>query len=80
MIHAENFPQNELQLAPVVLSRVGTQAAEPMADLKLVAREHTADPGELTLSIPQVLLGFGVATASLSVFIWALVKLWLFER
>ena len=80
MIHAENFPQNELQLAPAVLASIGTPAAEPMADLKLVVGEQAADPGEVTLSVPQVLLGFGVALGSLSLFIWALVKLWLFGR
>jgi hypothetical protein len=51
-----------------------------MADLKLVVGEQAADPGEVTLSVPQVLLGFGVALGSLSLFIWALVKLWLFGR
>lgn len=80
MIHAENFPQNELQLAPVVLTSIRTQGAQPMADLKLVAREQAADPGQITLSIPQVLLGFGIAMGSVSVFIWALIKLWLFGR
>lgn len=80
MIRAEDFPQNELQLAPVVLTHIGTQAREPMADLKLVAREQSAVPDQLTLSMPQVLLGFGVAMGSVSVFIWALIKLWLFGR
>ena len=80
MIHAENFPQNNLQLAPAVLTRIGTQAAELKVDLKLVARAQAADPGEITLSIPQVLLGFGVAMGSVSVFIWAVIKLWLFGR
>ena len=80
MIRAENFPQNEFQLAPAVVTGIGTQAKEPIAELKLVAREQAADPGEIALSIPQVLLGFGVAMGSVSVFIWALIKLWLFGR
>ena len=80
MMHAENFSQNQLQLAPVVLTSTGAQAKTPMVDLKLVARERAADPGQITLSLPKVLLGFGVAMGSVSVFIWALIKLWLFGR
>jgi hypothetical protein len=80
MIHAEHFPQNELELAPAVLTSIRTQAAEPMVELKLVAREQAGNPGGITLSIAQVLLGLGIATGSLSVFIWALIKLWLFGR
>jgi uncharacterized protein (DUF2336 family) len=71
MIHAEDFRK---QLAPVILT---ARAKEAVA---VSARERVSSPGGITLSVSQVLLAVAIAIGSLSLFIWALVKLWLFGR
>jgi hypothetical protein len=80
MIHAEDFRENPLQLAPAVLTGLGPLPKEATTGLKVSVTERVSDRGELTLSGSHVLLGVAVAMGSLSLFIWALVRLWLFGR
>lgn len=80
MIHAEELPKNQLQLAPVVLTVMGERAKDTVVERNRAAREQVGNPSEISLSVSHVLLVAAVAMGSITLFIWALVKLWLFGR
>jgi len=58
-----------LQPRPVTIHRQASAAAQ-----------RALKPYEINLSVSQVLLGLATAAGSLSLFVWALVRLWLFGR
>lgn len=80
MIQAEDFQKSQLQLVPGVLTVIGPQPKKAITELKVSAPERVLNSGEITLSVSQVLVGTAVALGSITLFIWALVKLWLFGR
>lgn len=59
-----------LQPHPVTLNR----------QIPTVAVENALKPYEINLAVSQVLLGLVAGVGSLSLFVWALVRLWLFGR
>jgi hypothetical protein len=84
MLHANEIRkgQEQIQFSLAVLEgarlqpRPGAVNRQPSA----VTAEHALEPYEINLSVSQVLIGLVAGVGSLGLFVWALVRLWLFGR
>jgi len=79
MFHAEKIHN---AAAPIQFSMTVVETAQmPLGPEITVAAEplSTRRPGELNLSGPQVFVGSVSALGALGLFLWAVIKLWLFE-
>ena len=78
MIHADEIQDGPGQIQ---FSMTLVETAEMPRDASMGAAEQPSSgrPGELTLTGSQVLAGFVSALFTVSLLLWALIKLWLFE-
>lgn len=79
MIHAHEFQKSPLPFAPAGLSVVDGPH-NVVSNQNLPAPVLIPRTGAITLSFPQILFGFAAAMGSIMLFIWAVVRLWLFGR
>ena len=84
MLHANEIRkgQEQIQFSLAVLEGARLQP-RPIAvnrQTSAIAAQSALKPYEINLSISQVLLALAAGVGSLSVFVWALVRLWLFGR
>jgi hypothetical protein len=80
MIRAEEIRTNggQIQFSLAALGATGLQTkARSRQMATAVARD--ANRYELNLSAERVLIGFATAGGFIGVFLWALIRLWLFE-
>jgi len=80
MIHAEEIRKNngQMQFALRALGASNLQAKARAAQMPIAVAQD-ASRYQLELSAERVLVGFAAAGGFLGVFIWALIRLWLFE-
>jgi hypothetical protein len=70
--------QNQIYFSLAVLEAARLQPKPGTRRQTLSITETPFRPQELNVSGPQVLVGFVSALACMGVFVWALVRLWLF--
>jgi hypothetical protein len=80
MIHADEIRKdnNQMQFALAALGASNLQAKATIAKKTAVAAAN-ASTYQLNLSAERVLVGFAAAGGFIGIFMWALVRLWLFE-
>jgi hypothetical protein len=84
MLHANEIRkgQEQIQFSLVVLEGARLQPRPVAVDRQpsAIAAQRALKPYEIDLSVSQVLIGLVAGVGSLSLFIWALVRLWLIGR
>jgi hypothetical protein len=84
MLHANEIRkgQEQIQFSLAVLEGARLQP-RPVAINRQTSPavvQRAVKPYEINLSVSQVLLALVTATTSIGLFVWALVRLWLFGR
>jgi len=72
--------QIQFSLAVLEGARLQRRPAAIRRRTSAAAAERALKPYEINLSLAQVLLGLVTGVGSVSLFVWALVRLWLFGR
>jgi len=80
MIHAEEIRENDAQMQ-FALAALGAAHLQPRTAISKKWAQAVADARtyELNLSAERVLVGFAAAGGFIGIFMWALIRLWLFE-
>jgi hypothetical protein len=84
MLHANEIRkgQEQIQFSLAVLEgpRLQPRPVPLSRQTSAIAAQRALKPYEINLSVSQVLIGLVAGVGSLSLFVWALVRLWLFAR
>lgn len=80
MLQTEGFRNGDAQIPFSVAVLEGTRPRVKQANHNFPAAEGALRPYEVHLSGRQVLLGSTAALGSVAMFMWVLIKLWLFGR
>lgn len=80
MIHADEIRKDNGQMQ-FALAALGAAHLQPKMTISTKRAQAVADARtyQLNLSAERVLVGFAAAGGFIGVFMWALIRLWLFE-